>query len=83
VVIILKNFPTEIIVNENKCSGCLICELICSYTFRKEFSPTKAYIQINTHELTPKISFLEGCTQCGQCVKHCLYGALTFKETEE
>ena len=72
----------EIIANEDKCTGCLICQLICSFTFFKEFNPSKAYIQIITHELIPKISFLDGCTKCGQCVKHCLYGALELKEVE-
>lgn len=73
----------EIIINEEKCTGCRICQLVCSLLYQKKFSPNDAYIQIlNIYELTPKISFLEGCTKCGQCAKHCLYGALMIKESE-
>ena len=78
-----KKSLAEIIIHENKCAGCQICQLICSYTYHKIFAPNLAYIQVVTHELTPKISFLEECTQCHKCVQHCLYGALELKEADE
>ena len=72
----------KIVIHEEKCAGCQICQLICSFTFHKLFAPNQAYIQIDTQEVIPKISFLDGCTQCYKCVKHCLYGALELKEVE-
>ncbi len=68
---------------EEKCAGCQICQLICSYTHHKIFSPDQAFIKVITHELMPQITFLEGCTLCYKCVKHCLYGALELEEMEQ
>lgn len=79
-----KSKSVEIIIHEEKCTGCRICQLICSSTYKQRFSPTEAYIQINdAYEITPKISFLDDCILCGQCAKYCLYGALELKEDEE
>jgi Fe-S-cluster-containing dehydrogenase component len=70
----------KIIVNQNKCTGCRICQLICSFLHCNEFNPTKANIHIlNEYELTPIITFSEKCNHCGQCVKNCLYGALKLE----
>jgi formate hydrogenlyase subunit 6/NADH:ubiquinone oxidoreductase subunit I len=68
-------------LNEEKCTGCIQCELWCSFTYYNVFNPSKANIKIeDRYGLTPKITFLEGCSQCGQCAQHCLYGALKLKE---
>ncbi|MFW9874672.1 MAG: 4Fe-4S binding protein [Candidatus Thorarchaeota archaeon] len=72
----------EIIVHEDKCTGCRICQLICSSKYEKKFVPMKAFIQIQDfYQLSPIIYFTEKCTMCGQCVLHCLYGALEIKES--
>ena len=79
-----KSNHIEIFINEEMCTGCRICQLICSSIYKKKFSPNEAYIQIlDPYELTPKISFLEGCSKCGQCARYCLYGALIIKEDED
>ena len=79
-----KSRSNQIIVRENKCVGCRICQLWCSYIQKKKFIPSEAFIQIkNEYDLVPEISFLKGCTKCGQCVQYCLYGALDFKEVVE
>ncbi|MHA2398547.1 MAG: 4Fe-4S dicluster domain-containing protein [Promethearchaeota archaeon] len=71
----------EIIVHEDKCTGCRICQLICSSIYEKKYAPTRAFIQIQDYyQLSPTISFSENCTKCGQCVSHCLYGALEVNE---
>ncbi|MHA1916602.1 MAG: 4Fe-4S dicluster domain-containing protein [Promethearchaeota archaeon] len=76
----MKELP-EIIVNEEKCTFCRICQLICSSIYEKKFAPESAFIHIQgAYQLSPNISFSEGCTNCGQCVSHCLYGALELKE---
>jgi len=57
---------------------------MCSSIYKQRYSPAEAFIQINdAYEITPKISFLDDCILCGQCAKHCLYGALELKEVEE
>ncbi len=76
-----KKFNIEIIINEEKCTGCIICKLWCSYTHHKIFNPSKANLEIeDRYGLNPKITFLDSCLNCGQCVQHCLYGALKLKE---
>jgi len=73
----------EIIIHEEKCAGCRICQLTCSSLYQNKFAPNEAFIQIvDVYELTPKISYLEGCKHCGQCAHHCLYGALEIKEDD-
>jgi len=76
-----RSIPSEITVIEENCVGCRICQLKCSSVFHNKFIPSEAYIQIDdAYELSPKIIFLDGCTECGQCVKYCPYGALNLKE---
>ena len=75
-----QNPRFKIEVNEKRCSGCQICQLKCSYLFDKSFNPSKAFISVSVDEVIPKIQFLDGCNNCGQCARHCSYGALTLKE---
>ncbi|MFW9999248.1 MAG: 4Fe-4S binding protein [Candidatus Hodarchaeota archaeon] len=76
-----KKVIIDIEINEERCTGCIICELWCSYTHYKVFNPLKANLKIkDKYSLTPKIIFLDTCIKCGQCANHCLYGALKLKE---
>jgi Fe-S-cluster-containing dehydrogenase component len=73
----------NIIVNQNNCTGCKVCELICSFLYQNEFNPSKANIRIiDEYELTPVIEFTEQCNHCGQCARNCLYGALKLEGDE-
>ncbi|NVM27705.1 MAG: hypothetical protein HWN65_02595 [Candidatus Helarchaeota archaeon] len=72
----------KIVIHEENCAGCQICQLICSYSYQEICAPDQAFIQVTTHELIPKITFLEGCRQCFKCAQHCLYGALEVREVE-
>ena len=74
----------RIVADDEKCNGCLICQLRCSFRFDKAFNITKAAIKINRFVkggTDYSISFTDKCDVCGICAKHCPYGALTwFKE---
>jgi Fe-S-cluster-containing dehydrogenase component len=67
----------EIFIDESKCTGCRMCQLICSFKNHGEFSQEKSYIKIeNAYILHPKITISDGCINCEFCIQHCLYGAL-------
>lgn len=71
----------KIKIYHEKCVGCRICQLTCSFTYNKTFNPIKARIKItNLYGLTPKIKFTDQCVQCGKCASNCLYGALELIE---
>ena len=65
----------NIIVNVDKCTGCGICQLICSFTYTGAFNPAQARIVIRRpHEA---IYFTDGCVQnCHLCTRYCVYGAI-------
>jgi Fe-S-cluster-containing dehydrogenase component len=73
----------KIIVDQNKCTGCRICQFICSSLHNHEFNPSKAYIVIlDEYEISPIIQFSDECNNCGQCARNCLYGALKLESEE-
>lgn len=61
---------------DNRCSGCLRCQLACSHRYTGVFNPSKARIMINTDPLGWRIVLTESCNGCGICVDHCFYDAL-------
>lgn len=73
----------EIVTGEEKCAGCLMCQMRCSYRFTKSFNPSRSQIEILRQPEGKKeftLKFLEGCDQCGLCAVHCTYGALIRRE---
>ncbi len=63
----------EIVVEPERCTGCLICAL--------RFNPMKARIMVITYfDRDNEISFEDQCDSCGICARHCPYGALTLKD---
>lgn len=59
-----------------KCTGCLICALECSFLYEGRFNPAESRIVINrTYENS--ITFTPACTHCGVCADACPYGALS------
>ena len=73
----------EISIAGERCTGCLNCQLICSFTFTRAFNPAAAYIKIERIDGGSEIHFTEDCTGCGLCIDYCAYGTLTFKEGVE
>jgi len=73
-------FPGTVL---DKCTGCLACEIHCSYAKvgDKSFNSKKAFIQITTHLDKPnEIHFTADCDGCDICAYFCPYGALIHKK---
>jgi len=65
-----------------KCSGCLQCQLTCSFMFSRVFQLSAAHIQIHIKGAVYRAMFTDQCTQCGLCADNCLFGALTKSKSE-
>jgi len=65
----------------DKCSGCHICELICSATKNKAFGPRRARITVRTIE-PGLIDLVTVCIQCSDppCMKICPANAISKDE---
>lgn len=59
-----------------KCTGCLVCALECSFLYEGRFSPSDSRIIINK-AYENSIIFAPECTRCGVCADACPFGALT------
>ncbi len=72
-----------ILIDLDRCTGCLNCQLICSFTYHEEFNPALARIEIGRGLNDEKsASFTDECVQCSICADYCVYGALSrTKET--
>ncbi len=67
-------------VQEEKCSGCRLCQQICAIHHFKEINPKKSSINIRSRlpapgGFTPKV-----CDRCGECADVCLMGAIELKD---
>ena len=73
-----RNHP---IADPELCTGCLNCQLACSLAYQHAFNPAKARLTLSrARGRTSAIRFEDGCTRCGLCARHCLYGALAIPE---
>ena len=74
-----------LIVDADKCTGCRVCELVCSMEKLGEYNPKKSYIKvIRNMEMDVNIIALDiRCDFCDKCVEWCLPGALKFVSLEE
>ena len=75
-----ENNP-EVLIDLDRCTGCLNCQLICSFTYHDIFNPSLARIRIERAPDDGKgASFTDECIQCSLCADYCIYGALTRVE---
>lgn len=70
----------ELSIDQKLCTGCMICQQLCSYTFSGIYNTENAYIVVKPSykETAFEVAFKPECTKCGICVVYCNYGALNF-----
>ena len=81
------NSPEEvqISVKPELCTGCLVCQLNCSFKYNQIFNPAQARLRVL---MTPKkgmsyqVSYKDDCVKCGTCARSCVFGALTLEGGE-
>ncbi|MHC1581716.1 MAG: 4Fe-4S dicluster domain-containing protein [Candidatus Syntropharchaeia archaeon] len=69
-----------IISDPERCSGCKVCELVCSAVHEGVFNLKKA--RINVDRSHPEFAFSAGCRFCAEpaCIEKCPKDALTQDE---
>ncbi|MCW4029598.1 MAG: 4Fe-4S dicluster domain-containing protein [Candidatus Bathyarchaeota archaeon] len=69
-----------ITADPEKCTGCLVCEYVCSMANEKTFNPTKS--RIRAMRLDPVTNLAISCRHCEHpaCVAACPRNALTQEE---
>ncbi len=66
-------------VDHKKCSGCRVCEQICTFSHEQEFNPKRARIRILIRE-KEGINAPLLCIQCKKCIAACKRDALSWDE---
>ena len=69
----------KIIVDHKKCTGCRICEQICTLSHERQFNPKRARIKILINEREGVNAPLI-CIQCKKCLSACKREALSWDE---
>ena len=74
-----------IVFNADRCTGCRICELVCSMAHRGEYNPNESFIRIMANEETGVyIPILDiQCDFCGKCVRSCEPQAFEIVKLED
>lgn len=77
------------IVDPENCTGCRICELVCSYQRKGMYAPSESLIKVlkneemNVYVPVLKMGCLGTSSKCNKCVTACPTRALEFVETEK
>jgi Fe-S-cluster-containing dehydrogenase component len=66
----------KIKVTKEKCSGCRLCQQICTIEHFKEINPRKAALAIEPRFPQPGYFVPKVCVQCGKCMEACPVGAI-------
>ena len=74
-----------LIVDADKCTGCRVCELVCSMAKHGEYNPQKSYIKVmKNREMSVDIETLNvKCDFCNKCVEWCLPRAIKLVSLAE
>ena len=58
-------------VTKENCTGCRLCQQICTITHYDEINPKKAAIRIEPRFPEPGVFVPKLCVQCGKCAEAC------------
>ena len=74
-----------LMVDGDKCTGCCVCELVCSMARCGEYNTKHSYIRIiKNKELDVNIPVVcTECLLCGKCVEWCFPEALKLADVKE
>ncbi len=74
-----------LVVDSGKCTGCRVCELVCSMAKQGEYNPRKSFIRLlrNREMDVNVITLVIDCDFCGKCMEWCPTKALNFVTYEE
>ncbi|NYB74154.1 4Fe-4S binding protein [Sedimentibacter hydroxybenzoicus DSM 7310] len=62
------------------CSGCKACQLVCTLHNFKEINPSKAMLNVHGRFPAPGKYHVDVCNQCGECAEACPAEAIKFKD---
>jgi len=81
----LTGKEARVVAHGERCHGCQICQLICSFVHEKVFNPAKASIHVErlAGETEFGVTLTPQCDNCGVCIQYCLYGALSREVLDE
>jgi len=70
----------DIVTRPERCVGCRLCQMRCSFRFTKSFSFTAAHVEVsyNERQQIHQIRFDGQCDSCGLCARACTYGAIAL-----
>ncbi|TEB12642.1 4Fe-4S binding domain protein [Pelotomaculum sp. FP] len=68
----------KINIYKKNCTGCMICQMICSWTNEGAFHPSHSLIKVDNDESSAhfRIKIEDSCTNCGLCANYCTSNAL-------
>lgn len=81
----MERIDKVLIVDGDKCTGCRVCELICSMIKCGEYDPKNSCIKVlKNREMDVNIPVLDvTCDFCEKCAEWCFEQAISFVSREE
>ncbi|NLS45162.1 MAG: 4Fe-4S binding protein [Firmicutes bacterium] len=62
-----------------RCTGCKLCQVVCSVANFRENNPKKAAIKIVSKLFTEEVRYdVIVCDQCGECIEVCPFDAISM-----